>query len=215
MLTLWGRRSSFNVQKVMWLLAELDVRHDHIEAGGAFGGLDEPEFRARNPHGRVPVIEDDGLVVWESQAILRYLAARYGASRFWPDDPARRAQIDQWMDWSQTRLQPDFLVGVFWGFYRTPAEQRDEQAVGRAVARCGRHFLLLDTLLKDRTHLLGEDPTLADIVIGTHLYRYLNIDIERPPLPRVSAWYAALAARPAFRTGVMIPFDDLYGRLDY
>src|SRR5262245_62964304 len=115
MLKVWGRRSSFNVQKVMWLVGELGLPHAHIPAGGSFGGLDTPEFRAMNPHGRVPVIDDAGVVVWESHAVLRYLAARYGRPRFWSDDPAARSHADRWMDWSQTRLQPDFLMGVFWG----------------------------------------------------------------------------------------------------
>jgi glutathione S-transferase len=120
MLTVWGRRSSFNLQKVMWLVSELGIDHRHIQAGGQFGGLDTPEFRAMNPVGRVPVIDDNGTIVWESHAILRYLAARYGRAQFWSDDPAKRSQADRWMDWSQTALQPDFLVGAFWGFYRTP-----------------------------------------------------------------------------------------------
>ena len=108
MLTVWGRRSSFNLQKVMWLVGELGLEHRHIEAGGRFGDLDTPEFTAMNPHGRVPVIDDDGTIVWESHAILRYLAARHG--RFWSDDPGARSQVDRWMDWSQTALQPDFLM---------------------------------------------------------------------------------------------------------
>jgi hypothetical protein len=125
MLTVWGRRSSFNLQKVMWLLGELSLEHRHIEVGGQFGGLDAPEFMAMNPHGRIPVIDDGGTIVWESHSILRYLAARYGRSRFWADDAGARSQADRWMDWSQSALQPDFLMGVFWGFYRTPEPQRD------------------------------------------------------------------------------------------
>lgn len=124
-LTIWGRPSSFNTQKVLWLADELGLAYKHVPAGGAFGGLDTPEFLAMNPHGRVPVIDDDGTIVWESHAILRYLAARQGQGRFWHDDPARRSPIDAWMDWVQTRLQPDFLNGVFWGFYRTPDHLRD------------------------------------------------------------------------------------------
>src|SRR5262245_18474713 len=120
MLTVWERSSSFNVQKVMWLVGELGLEHRHVDAGGRFGGLDTPEFRAMNPHGRVPVVEDGGSIVWESHAILRYLAARYGRGRFWSDDAGIRSQVDRCMDWAQTRLQPDFLMGIFWGFYRTP-----------------------------------------------------------------------------------------------
>ena len=142
MLTVWGRRSSFNLQKVMWFVDELQLPHRHIELGGRFGGLDTPEFRRMNPHGRVPVIRDGDVVVWESHAILRYLAARYGADRFWSADPVRRSEVDRWMDWAQTTLQRDFLTGVFWGFYRTPAAQRDNDTVRRLVARCADHFQL-------------------------------------------------------------------------
>ena len=215
MLTIYGRKSSFNLQKVMWLVGELAMPHTHTEMGGSFGGLDTPAFRAMNPHGRVPVIDDDGTIVWESHAILRYLAARYGAGRFWSDDPAARALVDRWMDWAQTALQPDFLMGVFWGYYRTPASERNRPAVEASIRRCTAHFRLLDELLGDRPFLLGDRLSLADIPLGTNLYRYFNIDIARPPLPHVERWYRALQERAAYRAHVMIPFDDLYGRLAY
>jgi glutathione S-transferase len=134
MLTVYGRKSSFNVQKVMWLVGELGVVHKHIELGGAHGGLDTPEFRAMNPHGRVPVVDDNGTMVWESHAILRYLAACYGRGQFWSEGAAQRSLCDRWMDWSQSTLQPDFLNGVFWAYYRTPAPQRDRL---RWTTRCG------------------------------------------------------------------------------
>jgi glutathione S-transferase len=215
MLTVYGRKSSFNVQKVMWLVGELGIAHRHIELGGAFGGLDTPEFRARNPHGRVPVIVDGDVTVWESHAILRYLAARYGAERFWNEDAAARSRWERWMDWAQTTLQPDFLTGVFWGFYRTPEAQRDIRAVEEKIRRCAAHFQLLDAILGDRAFLLGDDLSLADIPAGTHLYRYFNIDIARPHVPNVERWYRTLAERPAYRAHVMVAFSDLYGRLEY
>lgn len=216
MLQVWGRRSSFNVQKVMWLVGELGLPHEHIPAGGAFGLKDTPEFRAMNPHGRVPVIRDcDGTVVWESHSILRYLAARYGGPEFWSDDPARRSQVDRWMDWSQTTLQPEFLTGVFWGFYRTPEAQRDVKAIERNVALCAQYFQLLNQVLSEQDFLAGQHLTLADIPAGTNLYRYFNLDIPRPDIPHVEAWYRRLQMSPAYRQHVMIPFDDLFGRLDY
>jgi len=120
MLKIWGRRNSFNVQKVMWLVGELGLEHEHINADGSFGGLDAPSFLAMNPHGRVPVIaDDDGTTVWESHTIIRYLAARYGLNTFCPADPAERSLADRWMDWALATLQPDFM-DVFWGFYRPP-----------------------------------------------------------------------------------------------
>lgn len=215
MLTVWGRRSSFNLQKVMWLVDELGIEHRHIEAGGAFGGLDTPEFQAMNPHGKIPVIDDGGTIVWESHAILRYLAARYGKGPFWSDDAGERSQSDRWMDWSQTILQPDFLVGVFWGFYRTPAPQRDLPTIQAKVARCAAHFRLLNEILADRPFLAGDRLSLADIPAGTALYRYYGLEIDRPSVPHVEAWYERLTARPAYREHVMVPFGDLFGRLDF
>jgi glutathione S-transferase len=215
MLTIWGRRSSFNLQKVMWLVDELGIEHRHIEAGGAFGGLDTPEFRAMNPHGKVPVIDDGGTIVWESHSILRYLAARYGKPAFWNDDPAERSRADRWMDWAQATLQPDFLVGVFWGFYRTPEPQRDLAAIRTKVARCTAHFRLLNDILADRPFLGGDSLSLADIPAGTALYRYYGLEIERPSVPHVEAWYERLTRRPAYRKHVMVPFGDLFGRLDF
>jgi len=215
MLTVWGRRSAFNVQKVLWLVDELGLDYRHVDAGGAAGGLDDPQFLAMNPHGRIPVIDDAGTVVWESHAILRYLAARYGAGSFWSDDPATRSLADRWMDWAQTSLQPDFLVGVFWAFYRTPEAYRDMEKVSAKIASCARHMSLLDRVLGETGFVAGETMTLADIAVGTHLYRYFNIDIERPDVPRLAAYYDRLAGRPAYRKNVMLPFGDLYGRTDY
>ena len=199
----------------MWLVGELQLEHRHIEVGGQFGGLDTPEFLAMNPHGRIPVIDDGGVIVWESHAILRYLAAQYGRRSFWHDDPRERSLSDRWMGWSHTTLQPDFLSGVFWGFYRTPEAQRDGPAIKSKVELCARHFRLLDRQLSNRDYMLGDALTLADIPIGTHLYRYFNIDIDRPHIPNVEAWYRRLETRPAYRQHVMVPFQELYGRLDF
>jgi glutathione S-transferase len=213
MLTIWGRRSSFNLQKVMWLVGELALPHKHIEVGGKFGGLDTPEFLAMNPHGRVPVLQDGETVIWESHTILRYLAARYGKPQFWSDDPASRSVAERWMDWSQTALQPDFLIGVFWGFYRTPADKRDMARVKAAIARSAADFARLDKQLEGRKFLLGDTLSLADIPAGTNLYRYYGLEIERPSLPNVERWYETLQSRPAYRAHVMVPFDELFGRL--
>jgi glutathione S-transferase len=214
MLKVWGRRSSFNVQKVLWLVGELGLAHQHVPAGGSFGRLDEPAFRALNPHGRVPVLEDGDVAIWESHTILRYLAARYGRGTFWLDDLAERSRVESWMDWSQTSLQPD-LMGVFWGYYRTPDAQRDWPAIHRHLDRCTEHFRLLDRVLAARPFLMGEELSLGDIPIGTSLYRYFELDIERAELPHVTNWYQRLQQRPAYREHVMVPFAELRGRLEY
>ena len=214
MLRVWGRRGAFNVQKVLWLIGELGLDHEHIDAGGKAGGLDDPDFVAMNPAGRVPVIDDGGRIVWESHTILRYLAARHGAESLWPGDPAERSEADRWMDWSQTSLQPAFM-DLFWGFYRTPEDKRDWLAIARALERCRACYRLLDAQLGERAHLAGDAFSLADIPAGTSLYRYHELDIERPPLPHVAAWYERLAGRPAYREHVMLPFDDLKGRQQF
>lgn len=213
MLTVHGRRDAFNVQKVMWLVGELGLPHRHVPRGGSHGGLDDPKFRALNPNGRVPVVEDGGAVVWESHAVLRYLAARHGADRFWPADPAARSLADRWMDWAQTTLQPDFLQGVFWGWFRTPEAERDAAKTDAAIARCAEHARLLDRELAARRWLGGDDFGLADIPAGTAMFRYFGLDIPRPEVPRLEDWYRRLQDRPAYREHVMIPFGHLKGRL--
>jgi len=216
MLTVYGRKSSFNLQKVMWLVGELGIAHKHVELGGSFGGLDAAEFLVMNPHGRVPVIDDSGTIVWESHAILRYLAAKYASeTSFWNMVPAERAKADQWMDWSQTELQPAFLVGVFWGWYRTPEAKRDLAAVGKALEQTSRCLRHVERQLKGSSFLLEDRLSLADIPIATHLYRYFNLDLPRPNLPNVERWYERLQSRSAYREHVCVSFDELYGRLDF
>lgn len=215
MPTIWGRRSSFNVQKVLWLAGELGLAYEHIPAGGRFGLLDTPEFLRMNTHERVPLLRDGDTVVWESHAILRYLAARHGAGAFWPADPARRVRADGWMDWAQTALQPAFLSGVFWGYYRTPEAQRDPSAIARSLDATHACLRQLDAVLAAQPYLGGQALTLADIPAATTLYRYYELDIAHEPLAHVRAWYERLRERPAYREHVMVPFGELKGRLDF
>jgi glutathione S-transferase len=160
MLKVWGRRSAFNVQKVMWVVAELGLPHERIDVGGAFGGLDDPAFLAINPHRRIPVIDDAGLVVWESHAIIRYLCARYGSGTLWPPDAAERSFADRWMDWSATTLQRDFM-DLFWGYYRTPDDRRDWPRLRELIERCACHYRLLDTQLAQRLPTAGSAARLS------------------------------------------------------
>lgn len=213
-LTLWGRRSAFNVQKVLWLIDEIGLEHRQLDAGGDFGGLDTPEFLALNPHGRVPVIDDQGTIVWESHTILRYLAARHAPDRFWDADPAVRSLADRWTDWAQATLQPAFFA-VFRGYFRTPEDQRDWPAIRQAQEQANRLYHLLDRHLADRPYLAGDRFTLADIPAGATLFRYFSLDLDRPSFPNVEAWYERLSDRPAYRTHVKLPFDELKGRLDF
>lgn len=215
MLKIWGRRNSINVQKVMWAVGELGVAHERIDAGGLFRGLDTDAYGAMNPNRRVPTIDDDGVVVWESNAIVRYLAAKYGAGTLWPTDPGERALSDMWMEWTMADLQPAFVGGVFWAFYRTPEPQRNWPAIRQGVARSAILFRILDRHLEGKAFVAGERLTIGDIAAGAQLYRYYELEIDRPNMPNVEAWYARLRQRPAYREHVMVPFDDLKGRLSF
>jgi glutathione S-transferase len=116
-------------------------------------------------------------------------------------------------DWSQTALQPAFLDGVFWGYYRTPEARRDSLAIRKSHDLCAELLKRLDTVLTDRHFVLGDKLSLADIPAGTSLYRYFELDIERPAVPNIEAWYRRLQQRPAYRQHVMIPFGELRGQL--
>jgi glutathione S-transferase len=215
MLKIWGRRNSINVQKVMWVLGELGIAYERIDAGGSFGGLNHPAFVAMNPMKRVPVIDDGGTIIWESHAIIRYLCAQYGKGRLWSEDAVQRSASDIWMEWTQTSLQPKFISGVFWGFYRTPETQRDWPAIRQNVQATADLFHILDRHLANRLFVGGDALTIGDIPPGAQLYRYFQLEIERPSLPHVEAWYERLCSRPAYREHVMVPFDELRGRLTF
>jgi glutathione S-transferase len=210
----WGRRNSLNVQKVLWLVGELGLPHEHIPAGGDFGRLDDPAFRSMNPHGLVPVIQHDGVAVWESHAILRHLAEACGGDRFWPR-LVDRARIEPWLDWEQTSFQPSFSNGLFWGYYRTPADRHDWPTIRKHVALCNHELSVLDGILARQGFVAGDEFSLADRPIGTCMFRYFGMDLPRPELPNVERWYGDLQTRPAYREHVMLPFEDLRGRLAF
>lgn len=204
MLRIWGRANSINVQKVMWAVGELGLAHERIDAGGAFGGLDSPEYGALNPNRKVPTIDDDGVVVWESNACVRYLAARYGAGGLWPEDPAARSEADRWMDWQATTLHPD-MTPIFWGLIRTPEAERDHAAIAAATGRLAASWRILDAHLAAGDFVAGARLTMGDIPVGAACYRYYALPITRPALPHLEAWYERLCARAPFCEHVMIP----------
>lgn len=210
MITVYGRATSSNVQAVMWGAAELGLTVARLEYGHDFGGLDTPEFLAMNPNGLIPVLRDGDLVIWESCAILRYLAARYGdGGAFWPADPAERAPVDQWAEWGKVSFCSNFTVPIFWARVRTAAADRDEDALAGALRHFETRLDILDARLAGRDFVCGDDLSLADIVIGHVLWRYYDIDIPRPGHPNVAAYAARLATRPAYREHVMVSYDPL------
>ncbi|MBA3324667.1 MAG: glutathione S-transferase family protein [Rhodobacteraceae bacterium] len=209
MITVYGRANSLNVQLVMWTLAELGLACERLDFGHSFGGLDTPEFRAMNPNGLVPVLRDDHVTLWESCAILRYLAARYARAPFWPEDPAARAPVDMWAEWGKGTLQRDFAGPIFWATIRPPAGGRDPAAVATTLETFDRRLAVLDAQLGDAPFVTGRDFTLADIVVGHVLYRYFTLEIPRAPHPTLDAYYARLTARPAYAQHVMISYEAL------
>lgn len=206
MLKIWGRTNSINVQKVMWAVTELGLPHERIDAGGPFGGLDTPEYMAKNPNSRIPTIDDNGVIVWESNAVVRYLAARYGAGRLWPIDAAHRSEADRWMDWQHTTIAPD-MHPVFWGLVRTPPEKRDTAAIKAAAERLGASWSLLDKHLAERAYVAGADFTMGDIPAGCAFWRYTKLDVAKPRLAHCDAWHQRLQERPGFRQHVTVPLS--------
>ncbi len=205
MRILWGRANSSNVMKVIWLLEELGLPYERRDAGGAFGGTDTPQYRGMNPMGLVPALEEDGFTLFESNAILRYLASAHApTSPLWPQDARTRGRIDQWMDWQQTILTAPMRV-VFMGLVRTAPEKRDTAAIEKACGDLGRFWGILDTELARHPFVAGDAFTLADIACGVHVHRWFSFDIARPELTHLAAWYTLLKTRPAFAKHVANP----------
>ena len=170
MLTIWGRLNSHNVKKVAWLAAELGLVHERHDVGGPFGM--DAAYLALNPNALIPTIDDDGFVLWESNVILRYLAAKHGGERWWPADPARRALIDRWMDW-HFKFQ-EVQRPAFWGLVRTPEAERDLAAIDRAAAEAGRLMGILDDHLATAAWLSGEAFGIGDIPMGVYAHTWFD-----------------------------------------
>ena len=206
MLKIWGRTNSINVHKVMWVVGELGIPHERIDAGMQFGIVDEPWFRAMNPNGRVPTINDDGFVLWESNAIVRYLAKQYGAGRLSPTDNETYASAERWMEWSTTTLAP-LMTPLFWGHIRTPPEHRDLAALEKTRIQMEDVMQILDANLATRQFVAGDEISVGDIAVGCYVHRWFALPMARGNHPHVAAWYARLSQRPAFREHVMLPLS--------
>lgn len=204
MLTIWGRVTSSNVQKVLWLCTDLGIEYERIDVGGKFGGNDAPTYRAMNPNGLVPTVKDGDLIIWESNTILRYLCAVYRGEALHPRDPVQRSHVERWMDWQLSRLSAP-LAGLLWGYYRTPEAQRDFATLGRYRLEAIALWEMVERQLAERDYLAGADFTLADIVVGIWARRWFQYPIERPGMPNLARWYARLQSRPGFAAHVAGP----------
>ena len=204
MLKILGRDTSSNVQKVLWAAGELGLEFEREDIGGPFGGTDAPDYLALNPNGYVPTLIDGDYALWESNSIVRYLAATHGAGTLWPADARGRGLAERWMDWQIATLSPVFVT-VFRGLVRTAAEERDMAAIGAARDRAARLFGMLDAALAGADFVAGEDFTMGDIPVGIAAYRWYALDIEREDFRNLERWYKGLAERPAYRAHVMKP----------
>lgn len=204
MLRLWGRANSSNVMKVIWLLEELKLPYERLDVGGPFGKTDTPQYRAMNPNGLVPTLQDDELTVWESNAIIRYLCSAYAPDTpLWPRDARARANVDRWMDYQQTALNAPQGV-VFVGLVRTPLDKRDMAAINAAAQQVGKIWSILDTELAKHPFVGGDHLTLADLCYGPHVHRWFTFTIERPETPHLRAWYDRLLALPVYAKHIAI-----------
>jgi len=203
-MKIWGRANSINVMKVLWCADECGLKYERENVGMAFGGNDQKWYLDMNPNGVVPTIDDGGRIIWESNSCVRYLAARYAAGTLWPNDPGQRSEADRWMDWQLSTISEPMRV-IFWGLVRTPADKRDTAAIKKASADAGKLWARLDQKLEGKHYVAGQHLTMGDIPVGCFVHRWYALDVERPELKNVKAWYERLKARPAYAKHVMPP----------
>ena len=201
MLKIWGRASSSNVQKVLWCCAELDLPFERVDLGGPFGGNRDLEYLQLNPNGLVPTVKDGDLIMWESSTVCRYLASTHNGERLYPRDPAARTHVERWMDWQLAVVGPP-MGHLLFGLIRTKPEARDPAAIDAARRRALTAWTIVDDELKNQPYLAGAELSLAEIVLGTQIYRWFAFPIERPALDNLRAWYNRLRERPGFKTHI-------------
>ena len=205
MLSLYGRETSINVQKVAWALGELGLKFDWIDRKGQIGSVDVEDYEKLNPARRIPTLVDNGLILNQSNSIVRYLASVHQGN-LWLEDPGERAQADRWMEWQSTDLWAD-MTPTFWGLIRTPEEERNMSIIDHHIKNLATHYELLDKHLSNREFIVGDYFSMGDIPIGTGIYRYMSLPIEHPHLPNIDNWYGRLQDREVYRKYVMVPIS--------
>ncbi len=207
MIEVWGRRSSSNVQKVIWALDELGLEFKRHTVGGGFGGTRDPAYLEMNPNALVPVLRDGDITMFESNAIVRYLAARYGEGGIKPKAPKALAAAEQWMEWQQLNVVPH-ISAIFWNLVRVKAEDRNDKAVADAGAKLIPVLAIADKRLATSPWFAGEAFSFGDIVLGVLYWRYTQLNCSRPDTPNIKRWFEALQQRPAYRKWVMVPVGN-------
>jgi glutathione S-transferase len=202
MIKVWGRNTSSNVQKVMWAIGEIGLPHERIDIGGSFGKNREPAYLAMNPNGLVPTLEEeDGYLLWESNSIVRYLAAKHRSGVLEPSDLRTRANAGKWMDWQLSVAGPA-ITPCFWGMIRTPPEKRDHAAIEDSKKKTTAAMAIIDEQLRRTAYIAGDVFSYGDIPVGVMAYRFRQLVPERPALRDFERWYAAISARQAFKDHV-------------
>lgn len=203
MTKIWGRKTSSNVQKAMWAVGELGLECERIDIGGAYGMNKEPKYLAMNPNGLVPTLEEeDGFLLWESNAVVRYLAAKHDKSGVLePKDLQRRALAHQWMDWQLSVVGPA-ITPAFWGLIRTPEDKRDMAAIKASQEKTTAAMQIMDAQLAKTKFLAGDAFSYGDIPVGVMCYRYRVLVPNRPSTPHLDRWYDAISSRKPFQDHV-------------
>ena len=197
MLKVYGSKGSSNVQKVLWCCGELGLPFERIEIDAAFGGLKSPAYLALNPNGLMPTIDDDGFFLWESNVVVRYLAAKHGAGTLSPSDPRGRADAERWMDWQQTVMAAPMGV-LFRALLRQPSTATSDADLTAAQAKAATAWRILDARLADRVYVGGNALTIGDFALGNAVHRWYRLPIDHPPLAHLRQWYERLRERPAY-----------------
>lgn len=197
MIKVWGGKSVANVQKVLWCLAELGIGFEYSGPSGAFAAASDSRYIASKARGSVPVMDEDGFVLWEGNAIARYLTRKYASGTLWPADARNAAEADRWMDYQLSTVREHIHPILRADLVRSEIEHH-----GRQLATA---FDPVEAALRGRRYLLGDAFTVADIPLGINAYRWFLLDVERSPVPHIEAWLDALRARPAFRETIIPP----------
>lgn len=223
MLKLWGRPTSGRTQKVLWTLAEIGLEFDfmlasatmgpggHVSKGNQpFGIVNTAEYREKNPNGKVPTIDDDGFVLWESNSIVRYLAMQYAPDLLYGNDIRTFASASRWLDWENNELLPP-QHEMAMHLIRLPEDQRDPQVLDHACRQFIKALGIAEAQLGRTRHLCGEPFTYGDIALGLRVHRWKIFGLAQPPMPNLDRWYAEVTARPAFSVWTADPAHHLEG----
>ena len=207
MLHIYGRKNSNQVIQTMWAVGEMNIAHTRHNIGGSFGGTDTAEYGAMNPNRLVPTIDDDGFILWESYAIIRYLCRQYGMGTLWPEDNKQAGIADQWMEWTNSRFMGTFFP-IFWSLIRTAKENQDQKKIDESAQATGELLNIVENNLQDKPYMAGDSLTMGDIPLGSMMFKYYNLNIQRPALPNIENWYQRLCEREAYQKHCMNSFGS-------